>query len=1054
MADVNYVITIDDKDLLKGLSDMKKGFNGVGDAAKKTQSQVDSSLGKAGNKVSEVEKNFKKASSESLSFWKVAGGAAVGGLALGVIEGLASSFASLIPKLVEVTAKYQKYQAVLTNSLGSQALANQALSDLVDFAAKTPFQIDELTDSFIKYTNRGLKPTQAEMTKLGDLAATTGKDFGQLTEAVLDATTGEFERLKEFGIKASQAGDKVSLSFKNQTVVVEKNSEAVRQAIIAFGGLQGVAGSMDAISKTLGGTLSNLEDNTEQLLKTIGDAFAPAFSFAASTISDLTSGIKNLINSQEDQIQTSVESAAQAKREAVNGIELLNRYEELTAKGIKPTKEQKEELTSITYSLRDAFGESVVSIDKETGALTLNTEAVKTAIKQKLLLSNQEASTLALKLQNVKDNLRADNVELASREKSVKRLRELLKLAGAEFPTIDKGGRIVSDSNSEKRGELTTQRQFERAATERIEANKKLKDLFIKGLADLGFKEEDASLENLIKTATDAANKIDKITGTNFGSGGGGKSGKSDAQKAAEELEKAYQSLADSVDKSNLEQLTGFEKIKQETTLNIEEVDKLQATMEGLAKAAGKTLSADAIDGLQTLRDNAYAEGVAALNDYNNELIAKTKEANKKLSDAEKERREKVKKDLEDVYSFLLDDAVKRVDLINVSGDKELTLEEYKERKKLEIQLKYLKLELERLQNDPLQEERKLAIQTQIDLYQNEFDKKPPPKKKDKDKPSFIEQFLIDQFDIDQSEAAAIISTVQSSIGQIYNSIAQSQIAATDAAIAENQRLLESLNSRVDIVKAAIDTEYANAAKGSANMLQLKKNEYDKLKIQQEKAASDAEVLRKKRLREQVNADTISQASSLITSSANIVQSFSALPLGIGIGLSAFVIGAMFAAFAVNRAKAYEIANQSAAEGGAMTQYLNGKTDKQGQRAYIVVNDKGESVLNLGGNEYIMNSSASSKYRPELEAMNKGTYKHRGIGEGAERRVHSIEVQRYAVAAEKEQMNYNEMELRFMKVMDKNFQDYMKFQSKKPKIIPTKDGYIEISGNLTKKVKM
>ena len=51
-------------------------------------------------------------------------------------------------------------------------------------------------------------------------------------------------------------------------------------------------------------------------------------------------------------------------------------------------------------------------------------------------------------------------------------------------------------------------------------------------------------------------------------------------------------------------------------------------------------------------------------------------------------------------------------------------------------------------------------------------------------------------------------------------------------------------------------------------------------------------------------------------------------------------------------------------------------------------------------------------------------------------------------------MNYNEMELRFMKVMDKNFNDYMKFQSKKPKIIPTKDGYIEISGNLTKKVKM
>ena len=162
--------------------------------------------------------------------------------AAGAFSALAGAVGSIVPKLVEATAKYQKYAAVLTNSLGSQALARKAMEDIVKFASATPFSVDELTDSFIKYTNRGLKPTQEEMTKLGDLAATTGKDFGQLTEAVLDATTGEFERLKEFGIKASQAGDKVTLSFKNQTVVVDKNSESIRQAIIAFGGLQGVAG--------------------------------------------------------------------------------------------------------------------------------------------------------------------------------------------------------------------------------------------------------------------------------------------------------------------------------------------------------------------------------------------------------------------------------------------------------------------------------------------------------------------------------------------------------------------------------------------------------------------------------------------------------------------------------------------------------------------------------------------------------------------------------------------------------------------------------------------
>ena len=34
-----------------------------------------------------------------------------------------------------------------------------------------------------------------------------GKDLSQMIEAVADATTGEFERLKEFGIKAGKEGD-------------------------------------------------------------------------------------------------------------------------------------------------------------------------------------------------------------------------------------------------------------------------------------------------------------------------------------------------------------------------------------------------------------------------------------------------------------------------------------------------------------------------------------------------------------------------------------------------------------------------------------------------------------------------------------------------------------------------------------------------------------------------------------------------------------------------------------------------------------------------------
>src|SRR5690606_36201090 len=110
-------------------------------------------------------------------------------------------------------AQYQRMSAVLT-SLGSRSQAQQALRMLEQFAAKTPFQVDKLTESYVKLVNQGFRPTQDELRKLGDLSASVGKDFDQLTEAIIDAQTGEFERLKEFGIRAQKEGDIVIFTFK------------------------------------------------------------------------------------------------------------------------------------------------------------------------------------------------------------------------------------------------------------------------------------------------------------------------------------------------------------------------------------------------------------------------------------------------------------------------------------------------------------------------------------------------------------------------------------------------------------------------------------------------------------------------------------------------------------------------------------------------------------------------------------------------------------------------------------------------------------------------
>lgn len=195
----------------------------------------------------------------------------LGGLKRLLVTAFATvSIGLFINKVVEARSEYERFQAVLTNTFQSADVGQSALNMLTDFAAKTPFQVNELTDSFVKLVNRGFNPTYNELTKIGDLAASQGKSFGQLTEAILDAETNEFERLKEFGIKASKAGNQVSFSFKGITKTVDANADSIRAAILEYGSMTGVANSMDAISKTLGGRISNLKDRWWSFLVAVG----------------------------------------------------------------------------------------------------------------------------------------------------------------------------------------------------------------------------------------------------------------------------------------------------------------------------------------------------------------------------------------------------------------------------------------------------------------------------------------------------------------------------------------------------------------------------------------------------------------------------------------------------------------------------------------------------------------------------------------------------------------------------------------------------------------
>jgi hypothetical protein len=231
-----------------------------------------SGLDNASKEISKFNTNTNNAAKNTEKDFNQIGAAAgkIGGVLAGVFA--AGSLLSFGKSIVETTAKFETFGAVLTNTLGSASQAQLAMSMITDFAAKTPFSVEELTGAFVKLANQGFKPSYDEMRKLGDLASSTGKSFGQLAEAILDAQTGEFERLKEFGVKAAVAGDKVTFSFKEVATTVDNTASSIQQYLLGLGDIEGVSGAAAAISDTLQGKLSNLGDSWTTLMKNMGDS--------------------------------------------------------------------------------------------------------------------------------------------------------------------------------------------------------------------------------------------------------------------------------------------------------------------------------------------------------------------------------------------------------------------------------------------------------------------------------------------------------------------------------------------------------------------------------------------------------------------------------------------------------------------------------------------------------------------------------------------------------------------------------------------------------------
>lgn len=223
--------------------------------------------GRVGRAMAAVSRSVKQA----IPVFAAYGAAAAAGI------GGAAYFAK---EVMETGASFERYRTILTTLEGGSEKAKKSMEWISDFAAKTPYEVNEVTDAFIKLKAYGMDPMKdGLLNSLGDTAAAMGKPVMQVVEAIADAVTGENERLKEFGIKASKIKGKNEIVYsytdkdgkQRSAKAAADNREQIQKTLQTIWN-EKYGGAMDKLSGTWEGMISNLSDQWERLKLLIADS--------------------------------------------------------------------------------------------------------------------------------------------------------------------------------------------------------------------------------------------------------------------------------------------------------------------------------------------------------------------------------------------------------------------------------------------------------------------------------------------------------------------------------------------------------------------------------------------------------------------------------------------------------------------------------------------------------------------------------------------------------------------------------------------------------------
>lgn len=307
------------ENVLKDLTDNTKDLSGVFDKLKVSLTNISQSsdgvakaVKKASQGLEEYSKETKQSSNEAKKaaddngklsdslkrFGEIAGGVFGGNLLTNGFSAISNHARGAFSAMMEAQREFDVLNAQLITATGSADKAAIAFEEIKKFAKETPYGLSQATEGFAKLKNLGLEPSIDSLKSYGNTAAAMGKDLSQMIEAVADATTGEFERLKEFGIKVNKIKgdtDHVVVNFQGASKKIGSSAKEIEAYLLGLGNVQ-FAGAMEARMDSLDGAIAGLDDSVSSFWLTLSQ------SGVGDVLKDVVNGISSHIESLESEL--------------------------------------------------------------------------------------------------------------------------------------------------------------------------------------------------------------------------------------------------------------------------------------------------------------------------------------------------------------------------------------------------------------------------------------------------------------------------------------------------------------------------------------------------------------------------------------------------------------------------------------------------------------------------------------------------------------------------------------------------------------------------------